>query len=319
MSRYNQRMENSTRKDDSRIERQRSGSFLERKRSRARSLEFFLSEELGRDDFNPQETPRSSRENKKVLKDKQKLRVAVCSEALDKMDDLSSATKDLIMEARSEYERFIDVLSQGQLQFDYIHGETQRLKTDPISLILLQKRRNELEKRIAIVNENNKRIEDQVEQLKKQNEYKSNSEIIDEINKAGKALVAVGSSDNVNAPFKNHAALRKLPISSAVDLGKLVRYSSQLQSKIHKLTRSLRDNYTLKSKYVQLQEERVKKETAQHHVMLHNARLRERHEKLRLAAEVFIFLNILPNFLFISRKLPVGCLGIDSQILELGK
>ena len=228
-----------------------------------------------------QRNGRLGREKNRV--EEQKLRTMVCSEALNQLLELQPAVYGLITDIRSEYEKFISVLSQGQFQFSFLHDEIKRSHTDPLSLILLQKRKDQLKNRIAILAENNERLASQIlamDQTLSLGNKSNNKQTENEI--GNKQPMLEGKGDDI----RNHLVLQKIPVSAATDLGKLIKYSASLQTKIQKLKNNLRSQYASNSRLQQLKGQLSKKENTQHHLQLYNARLKERFENLRRATEV---------------------------------
>ena len=261
--------------------------YFSQQKRQALELETFITDEFAR----CSSTSRQRVRRKKSPMEEQKLRTIVCGNALDKLIDFQPAIFGLITEIRSEYQKFISVLSQGQYQFSFLRDEITRSMTDPLSLKLLRRRKEQLKNRIAILIENNKRLQDQIAAITegspldnkaiKQNGHSKNNKDFDKHNgtKSTESVLA-------RASVSGHVVLKKMSIPSATDLGKLVKYSAELQTEIQKLRSSLKSQYASKAWLQDLKDQLSKKEITQHHLQLYNARLKERLDNLRTATEV---------------------------------
>lgn len=267
--------------------------YFSQQRRQALEIEKFITDEFARcsrtSRFPIQRRSRVRRETSPI--EEKKLRTIVCSNALDMLIDCQPTIVGLITEIRSEYQKFISVLSQGQYQFSFLRDEITKSMTDPLSLMLLRKRKEQLKNRIAILIENNKSLQDQLAAITdnssldnitvKQNEHSKTNKDVDEYN-GNKNVESALARANVSG----HAVLKKMSISAATDLGKLIKYSAELQTEIQKLKSSLKSQYASKAWLQDLKDQLSKKEITQHHLQLYNARLKEHLENLRTATEV---------------------------------
>jgi len=261
--------------------------FLKHK-CQALELEAFISEELASctRSKNDQMQLRSRVGREKEQVDQQKLRTAVSSNALDMLLELQPVLDSLITEIRAEYHKFISVLSQGQLQFSFLRDEITKSLTDPLSIILLQNRKEQLKKRIAILKENNKRLQDQRMSLAQKSVPNSRAGRQTEFHKSSMLISDhYDTKEQESEHDYDHALLKKVSMSTATDLGKLMKYSAELQVKIQKLKSSIKSQYANKTFLQELKIQLSKKENIQHHLELYNERLKERYENLRTATE----------------------------------
>lgn len=261
-------------------------------------LEGFLEDELASCRSRPRnETLHSTGDQKgKRRIEEQKLRTMVCNEVLSKLLELQPVSSDLLTVIKSEYEKFISVLSHGQVHFDYLQEEIKKSHTDPFSLVLLQKRKAELTNRIAILSENNKRLMNQLDCLNQSLQLNTETEsnqtgIEDDSKNLENDYIKKQPAFDVKGGKHNHnnTVLRKMSLPAAMDLGKLIKYSAKLQTKIQKLKSNLMSEYISKSRLEELKDQLRKKENTQYHLKLYNTRLQERFENLKLALEVWHF------------------------------
>ena len=262
--------------------------FLKHK-CQALELEAFIAEELESCSKlkNDQIQLRSRVGREKEQVDQQKLRIAISSGALDMLLELQPVLNSLITDIRAEYQRFISVLSQGQLQFSFLRDEITKSLMDPLSIILLQSRKEQLKKRIAILRDNNKRLQDQVMSLTQKSVPNSRAGRQTDFHKSAMLIGEHYDTKEQESEHDNdHALLKKVSMSTATDLGKLMKYSAELQAKIQKLKSSIKSQYANKAFLQDLKIQLSKKENIQHHLQLYNARLKEQFENLRTATEV---------------------------------
>ncbi len=231
------------------------------------------------------------------LLEEYKLRHSICNQAFDQIIDLHSESRALLAEIRSEYEVFLNALVQGENQYHFIYEQLKKVTTDPVTLALLRKRRDELEKKISILNESNQRIANQILKIS-QNDGIWNQQANIPSNNQRESSSAGGGTNNKSDRAKQrtnqstkrefHSIISAVTLPGATDVQKLSSHSSKIQARINKLSNSLKSQYTSKQRQIDLKEQFCKKENIQHHLLLYNAKLKERFENLKLSIEVCV-------------------------------
>eukprot|EP00794_Sanderia_malayensis_P011181 gene11181-12355_t len=246
---------------------------------------------------------RDQRDGKLHFLEEYKLRHTVCKEAFEQVIEMHSEIRGLLAEISNEYENFLNALFQGETQYNFIYEQLKKVTTDPITLTLLRKRADELEKKIEILNESNRNLANQIAKISKSGQINlmdSRASISGannlrevsvedgrlskhELSKQRKQMNSsvIGEQRQV----EKRKILSAISLSGATDVQALLSYSSKIQSRINKLTNSLKTDYAPRKKQVELTEQFCKKENSQHHLLKYNAKLKERFENLKFSIE----------------------------------
>ena len=273
-----------------------SETYLAAQRKRAASIHNQIQEEISSILANRKV---KNRRETAALVEECKLRRMVCSDALDQIADFRLESRDLMAEIRFEYERFLDALSQGQLQCNFVHNQLKKITTGPITIELLRKRKEELETRIGMLNEENQKISNQIFKTKDMQE----DSVHEDESSESKLLRSKGTHKT--------SVLALVPHSAATSVGPLGLYSLKLSMKIKQLSESIASQYTPRIKQTELENELLKKENTEHHLLLYNEKLKERFKNLTLSVEVCILFIYTFNLVFslVSGK------SVASQVL----
>ncbi len=258
-------------------------NYLAMQREKAVEIQNKMVEEISKISKRSTGKNKSRQISRRDILEKVKLRKMIFSEALDKVIDQHSEICDLLSEIRCEYEAFLDALMQGENQYHFIYEQLKKMTTDPITLELLRKRRDELEKKIAILNENNQKVSDQISKVSQS--IKTQSEKSEDMNENEQSKKGY-AANNMHLTKEAFSIIGAVSLPGATDVYRLSAYSAKLENKIQTVNLSLKNQYTTKTKQVQLQERFSKEENTQHHLMKYNSKLKDRFEKLKLSIEV---------------------------------
>ena len=226
--------------------------------------------------------------------------ISIFSDSLDKVSDRCSSFGHLVAEIKSEYDRFITALEQGQYHEHYVKSKLKSLTTNPVTLVRLRIRVDELQNKIEVLKRENREHKHDLIELMGHKERgihrpkcsPAGGQSVSSVDNYEQQLCsasAISKSMPHSARYTgNMAVLTKLSLKDTTDVVQLTRYANKLQYDIQRLEHDITEKYSSKEKRDQLQTRLLKKENTWQHLNLHHSCLKERYEKLKIAVDVSI-------------------------------
>ncbi|CAF3312584.1 unnamed protein product [Rotaria socialis] len=172
-----------------------------------------------------------------------KERFAIFRLAFEKIIDKSFLYRPLFRAIKQEYEQCIAVLESGAEEVDAMSADLHRLVLEPKTFLLRQKRCMELEDKLAIIEQENKQLEQEIAKLLAQK--KSNEP--DSIKKT------VSDTDTLQQPQTGHRRIPGLTFAEETDFKALEKYHDFLREKHLRLEENASTKYTIKEKRTEMQ------------------------------------------------------------------
>ncbi|KAG8429627.1 hypothetical protein GDO86_019673 [Hymenochirus boettgeri] len=97
----------------------------------------------------------------------------IYGQALDKVIDYCTNYKGILTAIKQEYDQFIDVIKQSQIDVVLLQGKLKALASEPTTLMYHRKRATELSKKIEIIHNDSCRIESELKKLQDNRRLKS--------------------------------------------------------------------------------------------------------------------------------------------------
>ncbi|KAE8600807.1 hypothetical protein XENTR_v10013416 [Xenopus tropicalis] len=149
--------------------------------------------------------------------------------AFDKVIEYCTDYKGLLSAIKCEYDEFIDVIKQSQRDAVHLQGKLRALASQPTTLVYNRKRAMELTKKLEIIQNDSRRIENQLEKLQ-----------------TSKSLKTPGLEEP--SDIKPSSLIPGMTVEDSLSMEKLTQYQQQLEQKRDTLKADM------KNKYVSVQE-----------------------------------------------------------------
>ncbi|CAF1348353.1 unnamed protein product [Adineta ricciae] len=182
-------------------------------------------------------------ESAKVGKTPSKERFAVYRLAFEKIIDKSALYRPLFRAIKQEYERCIGVLESGAEEVYTMTGDLHRLVLQPKTFLLHQQRCMELEDKLSIIEQDNRRLE---------------AELADIVNqtKLNESKVSQSTNENSSSFPELYTGRRRIPgltLEEQTDLKTLEKYYEFIRDKSSELDYNASTKYTTKEKQREMQ------------------------------------------------------------------
>ncbi|CAF1130451.1 unnamed protein product [Adineta ricciae] len=182
-------------------------------------------------------------ESAKVGKTPSKERFAVYRLAFEKIIDKSALYRPLFRAIKQEYERCIGVLESGAEEVYTMTGDLHRLVLQPKTFLLHQQRCMELEDKLSIIEQDNRRLE---------------AELADMVNqtKLNELQVPKPTNENSSSFPELYTGRRRIPgltLAEQTDLKTLEKYYEFIRDKSSELDHNASTKYTTKEKQREMQ------------------------------------------------------------------
>ncbi|CAF0741871.1 unnamed protein product [Didymodactylos carnosus] len=175
--------------------------------------------------------------NRKHENDASKERFAIFKLAFEKAINKTTLYRRLFRSIKHEYERCINALELGAAEVSNMRNELHRLVLEPKTYLLRQKRCMELEDKLSIIETDNKRLEDEINQI--------NDEQVTETYRT------VDTTEDVQKT--GHRRVPGLTFEQETDMQALEEYYQFLKEKLHRLQQNATTKYQSRQKKIDLQ------------------------------------------------------------------
>ncbi|XP_062620292.1 clathrin heavy chain linker domain-containing protein 1-like [Saccostrea cucullata] len=211
-------------------------------------------------------------EIKKVSSEEAEQRYIIYRNAFNKIIEYVTAYKPLLTSIKKEYEYTIDSIRKGQRETEYLNGKLKAMASEPSTIRNYKKRADELEERIAIIEKDNEKLEQQLQELKSKRQKRE--ELEREVAEPPKRELK-----------KDRRLIPGLSLEEATDLNLLYKNLDILDRQLKDLNISFRTRYVPKSQKVDFKNKLDTKVNTRDQLLRQGLIYRAKRYRLKIALE----------------------------------
>ncbi|XP_048734570.2 clathrin heavy chain linker domain-containing protein 1-like [Ostrea edulis] len=199
-------------------------------------------------------------------------RYIVYRDAFNKIIEYVTAYKPLLTAIKKEYECTIDSIRKGQQEADYLNGKLKAMASEPSTIRNYKKRADELEERNAIIEKDNEKLQQQLQDLRSKRQKRE--ELEREVAEPPKRELK-----------KDRRLIPGLTLEEATDLNLLYKNLDVLDRQLKDLNISFRTRYVPKSQKVDFKNKLDSKVNTRDQLLRQGLIYRAKRYRLKIAVE----------------------------------
>ncbi|XP_022335234.1 clathrin heavy chain linker domain-containing protein 1-like isoform X2 [Crassostrea virginica] len=199
-------------------------------------------------------------------------RYIIYRNAFNKVIEYVTAYKPLLTAIKKEYEVTIESIRKGQREADYLNGKLKAMASEPSTIRNYKKRADELEERIGIIEKDNEKLQQQLQELRSKRQRKE--ELEREVAEPPKRELK-----------KDRRLIPGLSLEEATDLNLLYKNLDILDRQLKELNISFRTRYVPKSQKVDFKNKLDTKVNTRDQLLRQGLIYRAKRYRLKIAVE----------------------------------
>lgn len=211
-------------------------------------------------------------EIRKVNSEEAEQRYIIYRNAFNKIIEYVTAYKPLLTAIKKEYEFTIDSIRKGQREADYLNGKLKAMASEPSTIRNYKKRADELEERISIIEKDNDKLQQQLQDLRSKRQRRE--ELEREVAEPPKRELK-----------KDRRLIPGLSLEEATDLNLLYKNLDILDRQLKDLNISFRTRYVPKSQKVDFKNKLDTKVNTRDQLLRQGLIYRAKRYRLKIAVE----------------------------------